>query len=163
MRLRLIISSWLVLVVSALCLIPASSAYAWGAKGHRIVGLVAAELLTPDTRASIKQLMGSDDLATFALYMDQQKDRLSHDIPGSRDWHFDNAPMCQTKAYEVYCKDRNCASARISEYAKQLDDAHATKAERQFAVFVLAHLIGDIHQPLHAAAAVARVANGWPA
>jgi hypothetical protein len=30
-------------------------------------------------------------------------------------------------------------------------DAHESRNRKQFAVFVLAHLMGDIHQPLHAA------------
>ena len=60
-------------------------ARAWGEKGHRIVGHVARELLVgSDTLAAIEQIMGSDDLANFALYLDQQKVRVDKDIPGTR-------------------------------------------------------------------------------
>src|SRR5439155_6907194 len=50
-----------------------ADAVAWGSKGHRIIGHVARELLSPDARAEIVALMASDDLATFALYLDQNK------------------------------------------------------------------------------------------
>jgi hypothetical protein len=50
--------------------------HAWGAKGHRIAGHMAHDLLTPETGVAIQQLMGSDDLATFSLYLDQRKDQL---------------------------------------------------------------------------------------
>ena len=53
--------------------LPPLEAQAWGPKGHRLVALVAKELLSDDAKATIKTIMGSDDLATFALYMDQQK------------------------------------------------------------------------------------------
>jgi hypothetical protein len=54
---------------------------AWGAKGHRIAGHGAHDFLMPETRSVIQQLMGSDNLATFALYLDQRKQQLEQQIP----------------------------------------------------------------------------------
>ena len=34
------------------------TAYAWGAQGHRIVGLIAEDLLDPTTRAAVHELAG---------------------------------------------------------------------------------------------------------
>jgi hypothetical protein len=62
----------LVVAVLLLCTTGAG-VQAWGAKGHRIAGHMAHDLLTPETRAAIQQLMGSDDLATFSLYLDKRK------------------------------------------------------------------------------------------
>jgi hypothetical protein len=53
---------------------------AWGAKGHRIARHMAHDLLTPETQAAIQQLMGSDQLATFSLYLDERKDQMDRDI-----------------------------------------------------------------------------------
>ena len=44
--------------------------HAWGEKGHRIIGHLAHDLLSPEARGAIRQLMGTDDLATVALYLD---------------------------------------------------------------------------------------------
>jgi len=128
-----------------------SPVHAWGPKGHRIVGLMARDLLSPAARTAVKQLMGSDDLATFALYLDKHKDDLEQRIPGSREWHYDDVPICREQTYEQYCPNGTCASTQIVKYYGVLTDIHASKQQQQFAVFVLTHLLGDIHQPLHAA------------
>jgi nuclease S1 len=125
--------------------------HAWGAKGHRIAGHMAHDLLTPETRAAVQQLMGSDQLATFSLYLDQRKDQLDRDIPGSRQWHYDDVPICATTPYAEYCPQGTCASTQIVQHYGLLSDVHASKGKKQFAVFVLTHLVEDIHQPLHGA------------
>ena len=126
--------------------------HAWGEKGHRITGLVAQSLLTPLARERLKDLVGDEDLATIALYMDRNRASLEERIPGSRKWHYDNLPVCDadTRSPAQLCSDGNCASARLREYTRALSDPHASMDKRRFAVYVLVHLIGDIHQPLHA-------------
>jgi len=128
-----------------------TDAMAWGSKGHRIIGLIAQELLLPETSAKIETIMGSADLATFGLYLDDNKDRLEEQIPGSRAWHYDNIPICGRKPHSEYCPNRSCASTQIARHRDILADPHESKAHKQFAIWVLTHLIGDIHQPLHAA------------
>jgi hypothetical protein len=128
-----------------------SEAQAWGAKGHRIIGHLARGLLSPAARTAVQQLMGSDDLATFALYLDQHKDQLEQQIPGSREWHYDDVPICQQQSYAEYYPNGTCASTQVVRHYGLLSDTHASKKQKQFGVFVLTHLLGDIHQPLHAA------------
>ena len=126
-------------------------AMAWGSKGHRIIGLIAQELLSPETSAGIETIMGTADLATFGLYLDDNKDRLDVEVPGSRALHYDNIPTCGRKSHSEYCPNGWCASTQIARHREILADAHESKARKQFAIWVLPHLIGDIHQPLHAA------------
>lgn len=137
--------------LAALLLSATASAWAWGEQGHRITGLVAEKLLTPDARAGLRALMGSTDLATISLYMDRQKDALSQRIPGSREWHYDDRPVCDPQARRTdYCADGHCASVQITRHYRRLIDQHSSRDERRFAVQVLVHLVGDVHQPLHA-------------
>jgi hypothetical protein len=145
-RARLVLAAALALGLPAI-------AQAWGDKGHRITGLVAQALLSEPARARLKQLMGDDDLAAIAVYMDKNRSSLEARIPGSRKWHYDDLAVCPVPAGSdaQTCADGNCASARLPEYRKVLTDAGSTDEQRRFAVWVLAHLIGDIHQPLHAA------------
>jgi len=128
-----------------------TSAIAWGSKGHRIIGLIARELLLPETAAELETIMGSADLATFGLYLDDNKDQLDQQIPGSRAWHYDNIPICGSKPHSEYCPNGSCASTQIERHRDILADPHESKARKQFAIWVLTHLIADIHQPLHAA------------
>lgn len=127
-------------------------ALAWGGKGHRLTGHVAYSLLTPTARANLAKIMGSADLAAMTLYLDTQRERLDKDIPGSREWHYDNKPACKDNVpVSAYCPQGNCASVQIGMAYKRLVDMHETKSAKQFAIFVLAHVIGDLHQPLHVA------------
>lgn len=48
----------------------------WGDRGHRIVDGIARELLNEDARQEITEIMGSDNLPIFALYMDKNKSEL---------------------------------------------------------------------------------------
>ena len=86
-------------LVSLVILGSVTDAVAWGSKGHRIIGLIAQELLSPETSAGIETIMGTADLATFGLYLDDNKDRLEQQIPGSRAWHYDNIPICGSKPH----------------------------------------------------------------
>ena len=128
-----------------------AGARAWGEQGHRITGLVAEQLLSADARAGLRALMGDTDVATLSLFMDRQKDVLDERIPGSREWHYDNRPVCDPQARrQDYCADGRCASVQIARHYRQLTDPRSSRDQRRFALLVLVHLVGDIHQPLHA-------------
>ena len=128
------------------------SVQAWGGLGHRVTGQIAQELLLPRTKATITALMGGLDLASAALYLDQKKGELAKQFPGSRKWHYDDRPVCNAKApRQSYCHNELCASMQIAQHIEILADAQATPERRRFALRVLIHLVGDIHQPLHSA------------
>jgi hypothetical protein len=126
-------------------------ALAWGAKGHRLTALVAFQLLAPSTKLRLKAILGAEDLATAALYLDIHKDALEQNVPGSRDWHYDDRPSCDASVpRSEYCPGGDCASVQLKRHYNVLIDTHASANQRRFAVRVIAHLAGDIHQPLHA-------------
>ena len=139
------------LILTLLIMAAPTAAFAWGAEGHRVTGLVAADLLTPKARLRMNQLMPGADLADIALYMDINRRELSEQIPGSDKWHYDNQPVCKIKPYAEYCAGGNCASAQIPVYFAVLGNTAATQEARVQALRFLVHMVGDIHQPLHAA------------
>lgn len=130
-------------------------AHAWGSEGHRVTGLVASELLTPKTRLRLNQIIdgsGSPEgLADMTLFMDINRKELSEKVPGSEKWHYDNQPVCKTLTLDQYCPKGDCASAKIPALFRKLKDTATPKEERAQALRFLVHMIGDIHQPLHAA------------
>ena len=81
----------------------------------------------------------------------EELDQLDRQIPGSREWHYDDVPICTTKPYAEYCPNGTCASTQLPRHYRRLVDVHETRNRKQFAVIVLTHLMGDIHKPLHAA------------
>jgi S1/P1 Nuclease len=129
-------------------------AEAWGTEGHRVTGLVASELLTPRARLRLNQIIPGGDIAEISLYMDTNRKELSEKIPGSEKWHYDNQPVCKTLTFAQYCPNDDCASAQLPVVFNALKDGAAPPsplADRALALRFLVHMIGDIHQPLHAA------------
>jgi hypothetical protein len=145
-----LLSALFVLIGAILVFVP-RHVLAWGTEGHRVSGIIAQDLLTAKTRIRVNELMGGADLADISLYMDINRKELSEKFPGSEKWHYDNEPVCKTRTYEEYCKNRDCASARIPEMFSTLQDTSASSEKRVMAMRFLVHMVGDIHQPLHAA------------
>lgn len=132
----------LTLVATLLC---CSTAWSWGAEGHRLVGYVADAELTPKTRIAIRRILSSDSLASAATWMDEVRD-----TPEGRTmqrWHFVTIKACGDPA--PTCKNGNCATGRI-EWARDVLRSGSPE-EALKALRVLVHLVGDVHQPLHAA------------
>ena len=128
-----------------------TAVFAWGAEGHRVTGLVASELLTPRARIRLNDIIPGADLGDIANYLDLNRNTLSQLIPRSDKWHYDNQPICASKNFEEYCPNEECASARVPVLQKVLADFTNPPEIRAMAARFLVHIIGDIHQPLHAA------------
>lgn len=127
-----------------------ATVWAWGSEGHRVTGLVAGDLLTAKARIRLNQIVPGIDLGEFANKMDVYRDALTLEVPGSEKWHYDNPPICGNRPYADYCPHGNCASSRIPVYLRVLSDTRATQEARAQAAMFLVHIVGDIHQPLHA-------------
>jgi nuclease S1 len=135
------------------------AAAAWGPLGHRAVGAVADALLTPGARAEVARLLADDrgrdgrpsgrtTLAEASLWPDEIRGTAA-DRPT---WHYDNMPVCGAiPSDRAWCAEQQCASARLEALLAQLADRSRPPAERRDALKWIAHLVGDLHQPLHAA------------
>jgi hypothetical protein len=138
--------------------IGAPAARAWGPQGHRTVGAIADRLLTPRARAGVAQLLQGDldrfgnpsgrtTLEAVSVWADELKG-----TPAARPrWHYDNRPVCGSVPRQRYCPDGQCNSAQLARLIGLLRDPHAAARERNEALKWIVHLVGDIHQPLHAA------------
>jgi S1/P1 Nuclease len=132
-------------------LLGSAPAFGWGAEGHRITGWVAESQLSPRTLAALHDLVGDTQLAELALEADARRVELGDQYPGSQRWHYDDRLVCHPDLpLADYCPADNCASRAISRLDAVLRKATSTRAEKRDAVMFLVHIIGDIHQPLHA-------------
>jgi phage terminase Nu1 subunit (DNA packaging protein) len=142
-------------VRGALCVLwwwgAALPAQAWGLEGHRLTGHMAEQLLDAKTRLRVTQILEGGTLAQAATYMDVERDALAQAFPRSAEWHYDDKPVCTKTSGKAYCPGGHCASSRIKRYSKVLADTQAPLAQRRQALQFLVHLVGDLHQPLHAA------------
>lgn len=68
-----------------------------------------------------------------------------------RPLHYDDIPLFGTSDKTQYCPDGQCASAAIADAIDVLKNKGLPDQKRLVALYQIAHFIGDIHQPLHAA------------
>ena len=139
---------------------PAGGALGWGEEGHRMVGAIADNHLTPEARRQVLALLKYDRLADarpsqrgtlgeIAYWADEIKD-----TPWGRRrsaWHYDDIPVCGAVDAPQYCKKGACASAQLTRHLDMLADKREPLRRKNEALKWVVHLMGDIHQPLHAA------------
>lgn len=142
---------WLAAVALVVPGLLAAPAHAWGPEGHRIVGLVAEDLLDARHRAALDSLTGGESLAEVGLWLDRERDRLRAEHPGSERWHYDNRPVCEPAEAEPPCPDGACARHAYASALARLENHALPRAERLEALRVVVHVLADVHQPLHAA------------
>ncbi|MEQ9376301.1 MAG: S1/P1 nuclease [Imperialibacter sp.] len=136
----------LMLTFSAQAVNTTSNVLLWGQTGHRVVGLVAERHLTKKTKANIEKILGGESLAMVSNYMDFIKSDPTYKHMDS--WHYCTIPEGQT--YEqVGTPQEGDVIATIERLKKELKSKQFTDVDEAFALKMLAHLVGDIHQPLH--------------
>lgn len=139
--------------------IATSSVIGWSGQGHRLVGLIAAERLTPQARAEVRRLLDGHTLADVANWADT----IRSDQQQTYGWHFLNIPP----GASGYDRDRDCPRAagvaegsrsdrwrdcavdRILFWEQRLADVSLDRADRATALKFLVHFVGDLHQPFH--------------
>ncbi|PST85315.1 S1/P1 Nuclease [Pedobacter yulinensis] len=134
-----------------ICAAPATAS-AWGMLGHRIVGEVASSYLQPKARKAIIAFMGHESLAMSANWADFIKSDTSFNYLNN--WHYVNLPadLNQAGIYSVLKADKGPnVYTKIPEMIRQLKDPRSTAEQKRFALRLLVHLIGDVHQPMHTA------------
>jgi hypothetical protein len=119
---------------------------AWGPTGHRAVGRVAERHLTPAAAQAVAALLGREPLAYVTTWADDV--RSEEEWRKAESWHWVTVPDGQAYA----SSEKNPAGdvlEAIARMEKVLADRQAPVGERATALRWLAHLIGDLHQPLH--------------
>jgi hypothetical protein len=87
-------------------------------------------------------------------------DKAGRQIPDMDPYHFINFPKdANTYDQQRDCKLRNCIIEAIAWYLQVLKSPDAPRNEKRIALRFIPHLIGDIHQPLHAGFAEDRGGN----
>jgi hypothetical protein len=124
----------------------ADPALAWGPTGHRTVGRIAERHLTPQAAKAVAELLAPETLTYVATWPDEIRDE--PEWSKADDWHWVTVPDGQT--YETSAKNaKGDILEAIGRFQKTLGDRGAPRVERVQALKWLAHLVGDLHMPLH--------------
>lgn len=157
------------------CLVAPGPVYAWGREGHQIVALVAKHYLQPAVRTRVKTILAGDDsrltkhdMLGASVWADKWRhaggDLDGHGHHRTSRWHYINLELhdpdmnyaCwghkglhwgQTAFQGTW---KSCITDKIDQFDKELASADTSKHERLLALKFVIHLVGDLHQPLHA-------------
>ena len=152
------------LIVILMCI--AASAFGWGDEGHETVGAIADHLIAnAPAAAHVHQLLGDETLATASLWADQVKYR-TNTWPEAIAFkaantnhaamHYTDIPFEETKYRDDSVGSRpddvvHAISACILILQGKPQEQHVfSNVNEKIALRLLAHYVGDIHQPLHA-------------
>ena len=135
-------------IVCGLCLLVLNiPAMAWGVTGHRVVGLVAQNHLNKSAKRKIASILQCNSLAEVANFMDDVKSDTAFNH--THDWHWVTILPGQT--YEQSKKNpKGDIIMKIEEITAALKAHTLAPAQEAEQLKFLVHLVGDLHQPLHA-------------
>ena len=136
-------------------------ALAWGPEGHRIVAHLAYARLSPKARAAVDGLIAHsagqetpscpvasmDDASTWPDCVRPLHARFDYLAV----MHYEDVPICGSVPKKTYCPDGKCITDETRRAIAILNDARRPAADRLQALEEIAHFVGDMHQPLHAA------------
>jgi hypothetical protein len=150
--------------------------HAWGDEGHQIVALIAQHYLAAPVLLRVQDLLASDrsallpdtSMASEAMwadrYRDSDRDAGARRYQQTRRWHYVDlelsAPNLERACFAHPALPpgmpasagpaEDCVVDKIEQFEAELGDARAATDERRLALQFLLHLVGDVHQPLHA-------------
>jgi hypothetical protein len=128
-------------------LLAVESALSWYDKGHRIVALIAQENLSAGALKEIERILPSGmTLADAAVWPDYEGRSVRDFDP----LHFVSiAETADGYDQPRDCPEKNCMVEALSWFAAVIADKNAPIMMRRLALRFVAHLVGDMHQPLH--------------
>lgn len=137
-------------LIALLLATEAPPALAWGQAGHRVTGAIAEQHLNRQTRRAIRRILGRETLAeasTWPDFMRSSPDPFWEGTAGP--FHYVTVPTGKRYA-EVGAPPEGDAVTALARFSATVRDRRAPLADRQLALRFIVHIIGDLHQPLHA-------------
>lgn len=118
------------------------------------MGELAQRLLTPEANARVTELLRNEPdptLAGVAMWADTLRASDPERFRATSRWHYVNlaSGSCRFVASRD-CKDGACVIGAIEAQRRLLSDPSQPFEARRDALKFIVHLVGDVHQPLHA-------------
>ncbi|MGO4408525.1 MULTISPECIES: S1/P1 nuclease [unclassified Brevundimonas] len=139
----------------------AGPAQAWGGAGHRLIGDLTYERLSPEAKAMVDRLIaaaprqeGADvcpvaSLADASVWADCVRGARLASFGYMSELHYVSAPVCEAAPIGSFCPDGNCVTEAVRRSEAILSDNTASDLTKLLALQQLAHFLQDLHQPLH--------------
>lgn len=140
------VPAYAALVLAAVLWTHPSAVLAWGNVGHRVVGALAEDHLTPEAARGVEAVLGAESLAQAATWADFV--RSDPEWRKADDWHWVTLPG-ETPYEETEKNPNGDLIEALRRFEATLADSSRPLEDRRHALRFLAHFVGDLHQPLH--------------
>jgi hypothetical protein len=138
------------ILLTLLIITCSTNAFAWGQTGHRVTGAIAEKYLTPKAQAAIRRLLPLEDLAEASTYADEMRSNPKafwQQTAGP--FHYVTVPEGKRYA-QIGAPEEGDAVSALTMFSNTLKDPSASVEQKRLALRFVVHIIGDLHQPLHA-------------
>ncbi len=137
--------------LSMACLLLGTAAvpcFGWGHVGHMVTGDIAWHHLNIKTKAAVRDILGAETLFYASTWPDRVRSQEEYDW--IKPYHYINVPRGEASYdHSSHCAAAGCVVSGITANANILRDAQADTSQKKQALRLLAHFVGDLHQPLH--------------
>ena len=138
------------LILAGASLVLSNQALGWGQTGHRVTGNIADQYLSDAAKAQISALFPQESLAEISTYADEMRSHPSTFWKKTASpWHYVSVPVGKKYA-EIGAPEEGDAYTALTAFSQTLKDNDASIEDKRLALHFIVHIIGDLHQPLHA-------------
>lgn len=132
--------------LSGIMAVSGLTAFGWGQKGHDVTAYIAEQHLTPTTLAAVTDILDGKSMVYWANWLDNASH--SPEYAYTKTWHYKNIDSGFEYDEAPLHPDGDIVRA-IYAQVKILKSPGKSKEEKQLALKILEHLMGDLHQPMH--------------
>lgn len=122
------------------------NAFGWGQKGHDTVAAIAERHFTEATADSVRAIFNGLSPVYWSNWLDNAS--YQPDYAYTKTWHYKNIDAGQDYDSVPPLPTGDVVTA-IREQIALLTSEASTPAQKELALKILIHVVGDLHQPMH--------------
>lgn len=137
-----------------------ATSFAWNTVGHQVIAQIAYHHLTPHAKATYQRHLHAMDkiypskgFMDAAIWLDEIR---QHDFNWFNSIHYIDQYFTEDKSPLPQTESHHHAVWAIDEASRVLKSARANAYEKGLSFRILLHVVGDLHQPMHAASRVSK-------
>ncbi len=134
------------------------SAFAWGQKGHDVTAAIAEKHLTPKTLSEVTKILDGKSPVYYANWMDNASHTPEYSYTST--WHYKNVDADQSYD-DVEPFPAGDVVTALNQQIGVLQNPKSTPEQKNLALKMVIHFVGDAHQPMHVGHASDRGGNSW--
>ena len=133
------------ILIFTLLFFSTTKSFAWGKTGHSLVAEIAFNYLDAQTKSNVLNILNGMSIEEAASWMDNLRSDKSYDY--LKPYHY--IKIEKGMFYQESSEDNI-----VNALQKAIDDLRGctklSKDETKLKLLIIFHLVGDLHQPLHA-------------